>query len=206
MVVSVPRRIRGASAGNGRAKKNGRRFRRPFGRTVGVSTDDSRWCFAYAHLPAATVWCGLVCETWSLGLCLSTVSTRGASDLFKIAQGSGFGGQGVNRELGCSSSVNRCQPSSGRRRERPERQRRLRDLRQRLQASCLRRETRRGHSTGTVNGDSHGGQSPAREPCQHRRKRTMFVWLGAAPSLQRAVFPYFWTSPGPTVELGDTQG
>ena len=31
--------------------------------SVGVSTDDSRWCFAYAHLPAATVWCGPVCGT-----------------------------------------------------------------------------------------------------------------------------------------------
>jgi len=95
---------------------NGRRFRRPFGRTVGVSTDDSRWCFACVHLPAATVWCGLVCETWSLSLFLSTVSTRGASDFSKIAQGgdqgsgiwdrgSGMGqescgGQAVNRELG----------------------------------------------------------------------------------------------------------
>ena len=69
-----------------RQKKNGRRFRRPFVFPGGVSTDDSRWCFAYKHLPAATVWCCPVCGTWSLSLCLSTVSMRGASDPFKIAR------------------------------------------------------------------------------------------------------------------------
>ena len=54
-------------------KKNGRRGRRPFVLPWGVSIDYSRWCFAYKHLPAATVWCCPVCGTWSLSLYLSAV-------------------------------------------------------------------------------------------------------------------------------------
>ena len=80
-----------------RTRALGQRFTWPsYKRMAGVSAGHSSYRgsvyrrlpvgFACAHLPAATVWCGPVCGTWSLSLFLSTVSTRGASDLSKIAQ------------------------------------------------------------------------------------------------------------------------